>query len=618
MTKIGHRALLLALYIFSVASCVKDECLENEDKSISCIGNTEFVLREANPSNVVTEGAFSEDEAIATKSSGDISGFLGRTYKTKHYPLADKENLGMLAVIDLNSYINDHPDSYIEESYNKIENKSRVFTSLEEDSFFNNDKDVFSIGGKINIGLVKASIKQTLETVFNEKSTSQHKLAYAEFFNQWRHKGYHLDLYANNNLDMLDYLTKSFLDRLHDRSPKSFIDQYGAFFLSRYETGSRATVLYEGEYSNKYNYTYEQSKRVFESKINATLGKMWKVDAGLTYSHENNSSTTRKNIFNKYKYWTSAFNSTIGPDSAEISHELGNTVFDFTNWYDSLKDTTNFHIVRIPEKSLVPLTDFIEESNIKRQFEDFYAARSLPEKLQTPKIVINSIERDGGYDVSVDLITRYGDDKNYLAEGVFVEKKKIGEYYSELYKRLVPIFPNLAIVCNGNNIYSGIKPKYYVEIEVTRLYGTTDRINTYIGNLPDGGILLRSVELTNRFVSDYLIIEEARINRIYPNAKVSITDLDGDFPLTPRGYTIDDMTSLKILVDIVIPSYYYKYVDSKTGRIYIIDRDTMTAYCLYNRTIVRNYFSDRFIEMLPVSKIKSLDEIRKHYNIIAL
>lgn len=631
--RVQLNVLLLTILVVSLSvSCDKVEQDYGTNEIMTDRAETEYIIREANPQNKVVEGDISDDESLRTKGVNGISNYLGKTYKVDVYPLEDIDNIGILSVFNVDKYIHDHPEDYVEDSYNKIENRSRVFTSLENDDSYKNEHDVIEASSSIGIGLIKASIKYRFENTFNEKSSSQHKLAYAEFINLWKHKGYSLDFgsYTKNNSEILNYLSKDFLDRLHNRTPKKFIEQYGPYVLSKYQTGSRATVLYEGEYSFKSNYTVAESKRSFESRINASLGK-WSLGAGYSNSEENKDSSSNKNIFTKYKYWTSAFNSVIGPDTAEISHELGNMVFDFTDWYNSLKDTTNFHIVQLPTRALIPLTNYIEESNIRDQFEKYCSGKTIPDKLQTPSIRINTKQVDGGCNVSVILISRYGDNI-CLVKDKYVESAALNQYLASTCARLIPIFPDLKISSNSDLLNWNSKPGLYVTIEI--VYHGRDDINTYVGQIPYSGILIRSVELTRNYTRNYLRLEKERISKLYPKAKIVINDLDDGYSLVDRGLSLDQMSTLKMLVDrtttdeeiedfyvngdIVIPSYYYKYVDSKTGRIYIIDRDTMTAYCLYNQTIVRNYFSDRFIETLPASKIKSLDEIRKHYNIIAL
>ncbi len=644
MKKQKFNVLLLATIIGAAAvscqkeSVIKQDLSEASNEILLPDGRVEYLLRKGDPISQTERDYVTEDDNVSTKAVRDLTKHLGETYKLEAYPTASRENLGYLKVIDYDRYIQDHPDCYIEETYDCPNEQTNIISSFEEYEDIKNETDIVDVGGKINFVVFKLNAKYHYEKTFCTSESSQKKSIYGEFFKQWRHKGYFLDFISNidSNPEFMAYVSKGFLDRIYTYPPQEFINKYGAFFLSKYETGSQISVLYEGVSSDNKSATSEDKKRALEVAISASIGK-FSGDASYGQSNEDHSSTSNEEALSSIRFWINGNGSINGPTQSSTAQNLGSAAFDFTSWYESLKDTTGFDIIRLPKGALIPLTCFIEDNTIKNIFQKYYTTGTCLDNFYAPKLSLYVYDdAAGGYShIDTELFSRYSDESTVLKKNIVVKTRELDKYIGEECARLAAICPYLDITCNRNLFQPN---KKYVTIEIVRLPGKEkmDRITTTIGNFPGTGIVIKDVELDSRYVADYYEIERNRVKRLYPDKQIKGIDRDGDYhPIKPEGISISKMNGLRVFTDkhvtdeeidesyrngeIVIPNNFKKYVDVSTGKTYIIDSNARIAYSLYNRNAIRKYFSERFMEKLPTSDIHTTEDLRiRGYRIITL
>lgn len=628
---------IISLFCVVASSCEKEfSGIGDNTTHLQKEGDRIYILREGDPLPPLIDESCGDDVDILSKAGQDVTRHLGQTYKLEAYPTACKENLGYLPVIDYDRYINDHPECYYEDYYKRFSQSSYVFSSLSKYEDYKKEKDIVDAHANIKYSAFSLNAKGHYEYVFEHKDSTSRTYLYGEFFNQWKYKGYFLDINTNVNSapEYLDYISESFLNKLHIRPPQDFINNYGAFFVTKYITGSQVTALYEAEKKNRSSMTKQSELDSLGAAIDASLGKKWIDSLSISGGGSvGNSSTHKENYgFTHIRYKLDGLR---GPAQLEITQELGETVFDFSPWYDTLKDTTRYDIVQLPKGALIPLTDFIEESNIREEFNKYYNGISCLSQYETPYIMITVTEYKADdklkCDVETELHTRYGNDKVFLAlkEKKTLDKSDVHSYIAEELIRIGAIYPYVQVRCN-EDVYVG---KVFT-IDVTGI-PSGRCIRTMCGRAERTGVVMKQVEIPTTYVSDYLREEKARLAREYSNPRIVVKNEPGKiWPMKTYGYSMDEIPRLNVIFDkyvsdeevdeyyrsgeIVIPENYCKFIDSKTGITYILDNSKYIAYSLYNKNVINRYFSEKFIEELPASKLKAKEDIRDYYTIIAL
>lgn len=649
MKKQRINVLLLATIVCVAAVSCQKESIVNQDSSettnetneiILPNGEVEYVIRERDSRHPFDDGSSVKDDDIQTKAVRDISRHVGETYKMENYPIACKENLGYLPVIDIDRYLKDYPESFSNQLRRIYNSSCSVYTSFDEYEKSVKQKRVIDADASVGYSVFKANVTDHYEKTFNTTRKTIERSAYGEFFKQWIYRLYELDFNTDvvGNPEYANYLSKTFLDKLHNHPPKSFMQRYGSFALFKYITGSQISIYYAGESSEDSSSTSEERTNSLQASIDASLKG---ADKDSTEARDslsggwetgNGSGSTHKSVFSNIKYWMTANGTAYGPETVETAQVLGKTTFDFSSWKKSLKDTTGFDIIQLPEKSLVPLSLFIEETNLSNLFLSYISGASVSDKFEEPSVKVwiqESNAYSDSYSVSVELRTRYADYDLILMNRT-IKKTGLESFLGEV----KTMFPYLRILSNKN-----IR-NFRAEIEVSSASNESVNVKTYIMVSGLERILVREVTLPKIYVADYLKYEKERIiaryNRCQELPNISVIDLDVSYQAAALGYdklTIENRMSkvvdndFPILADMedavrsgkfTISNNLSKYVDNKTGKTYILDASYYRAYSLYDEGIIEEYFSKKFMDNLPKSKVKSVEDIKRKYEIYAL
>ena len=361
-----------------------------------------------------------------------------------------------------------------------------------------------------------------------------------------------LPQYIRKNLKK--YLCKSFIDELYYLSHDEFIDIYGGFLLHHFFSGGHALALYSGEYSEKIH--DEGKKKEAELTLEGSMMKSVNVsntegtgnsgdangktgaEVNVTIGKTTEDGSTYTDKFNKVEFAMATYGGLPSFSGFSVPKDLNTSSFNISSWCQSIASESNLTIVSLPDGALIPLTEFIEEDNLKEALYDYYEKGASKEikPMQEPYVEIHEAYRgDSRFVVMADLHTRYG----------------------EIIRLRNPV----------------LVPAIFVDSWISKAYSE-------ISTLFDG------IRFELRFIE------------------------------APGEKEVSYQPSDKLL-----PGCFGKYIDSSSGKIYILCEDminkNLVAYTIYNEEILNEYRLAKYVDSLPSSDI-TLEEIRKNYRLMAL
>lgn len=444
-------------------SCADDEnsALQLDVNSVES-GYDKIILQERNvnyPMSNYQQHKLQESETRALNTT-NFDNFIGRSFRLNEYPYEDGMNVGY-PIIDMDKYLSDYPyavnnppvkrsqtDLYAFSNYNRYEQKVNKKKTIS--GGLNLDFKVFSIGAK------KKSTK-----VFIGSDVQENKRVHGELSVKFYDRYYELNIPTSTREEILDkYLFKGFTDKLYSNSIDEILDIYGGFVLVKFLTGGQAYALYDAEYKGDTHNEESTSEKSLEAEMKATInlqdvgGAQTKSSAdGQPYQHFRLGRPAGTGESQSELFKTIAFSvRTIGGIPAyghfTVPKEIDEVNFDLTKWCNSLSNKEELTIIELPEKSLIPITDFIEEDNLKEAFYHYYEFGSKPDDectfLQEPCISIRTIfynQQIAVYETS--MKTRYGN--CIVLRRASMWGMDSSAYVWQEAARIGSIFPNLKI-----------------------------------------------------------------------------------------------------------------------------------------------------------------------------
>ena len=638
---------MAAVVGFTAVSCekeltVRQEPVETQDEILLPEGEGEFVLRDRDPEHPFVVKAPIDYGAIRTKAGQDISKHLGESFKLDSYPFASSHNLGNLRIFDYEKYIQDYPGRYYDILIQDTYNHSMTFANFDRYESKRKENLNISAGLDASVWIFKIKAKDTYKRVFNESETSLNEHVYGEYISQYQHKKYGIEIDNSfwGNQNFMDYVHADFLSSLYNNSPKVFIKNYGAFFLKEYITGAQLTFLYEGTHKNNKSTSSEEKENNLELSINASIGGKYIASLGVEGSVLNGSeasSSIEKN-FSRIEVSQRTIGGRYGFGDFSVSKELASANYSFDRWYNSLTDESVLVVTALNEGSLIPVTAFIEENNLKEKFNAYYQNGSESEDFQEPKITfIISDMANNSYKVERSIITRFNESISLGSD--VVNKNQLNTFIKDEYIKLGTAFPHIKITCNrgfDGDKNEGAEAKPLATIMVSPSSTGGRNIKTYIGKFAGDGILVRDVDLPTVYTADYLRAEKARLSRTYSGIVTKVQNTPGHvWPVSGKGCTIDQIPSLNYIYDrslptireieayykggeVFIPSTLTKFVDNKTGKTYILDEFQRIGYTLYDQDVMDCYSGGEFVRRIPNAQNITVKDIRRNYRLIAL
>lgn len=207
------------------------------------------------------------------------------------------------------------------------------------------------------------------------------------------------------------YLQKDFLDDLYNIHPYEFFSFYGPFVMTNFITGGRASALFAG--ITKTITTAEGREKTMDSQITASFsiidnGKD-SVSLGIGRGFTNGSSSTES--FTELETTLVTLGGAYGLGAFTTPKSIDNMNIDLTSWANSLNNTNTHSLIDIQNESLVPISEFFIETNLRTQYEQNVAGKELPSKiLIEPKLVgTGHFLSNGVFLHTIHLLTRFND-----------------------------------------------------------------------------------------------------------------------------------------------------------------------------------------------------------------
>lgn len=126
-----------------------------------------------------------------------------------------------------------------------------------------------------------------------------------------------------------------------------------------------------------------------------------------------------------------------------VPKEINTAVFDISSWSQSLANASNLTIVELIDDSLVPISEFIEEDNLKEALYDYYenGLDSYFDPLIEPHIEVRPKTNENEEIQVAYLVSRYGDyltltEWNIYPHSADSDLKQLINYLHEVYPSL--------------------------------------------------------------------------------------------------------------------------------------------------------------------------------------
>lgn len=481
----------------------------------------------------------------------------------------------------------------------------------------------------------------------SESSINEH--VYGEYTNSYLDRKYEV-LLPTKRGDHMDYISNGFRSYLYYSAPADFINSYGCFVISQYITGAQASILYKGDYIEHSLTEATDIEREFELTISSSVnekGSSYGGNAGFTVNNSNSTSSSNK--FASLEVSARTIGGIPLFSKYTSPKDISSVNYDFTTWCNSLSDQANLTIASFPDNSLIPITEFIEEDNLKSEIKNYCESNISPvNRLYEPCLTV-VLQRINDNYVSADLIldTRYTNVDKYK-----VDKNKVDRYH--ILKEEVPSSEMPIYIKKLQNTFPYLKIKVETDPDVTFVAVSENDPNLHFGILDFGGIvwtvlfyggnessdmiaLLREAYVGSKYATGYYEEEAARIKNLYPGIKVTV-DPDCSFYSIPKE-DYDDVTITwdysVVLYDEENYSDVYekntaifkdakKFIDNKTGKTYILTTARISsamekiAFTLYSEEIISDYGFEEIIDSMPLANNMTLKRIKKDYKLIAL
>lgn len=260
-----------------------------------------------------------------------------------------------------------------------------------------------------------------------------------------------------------NYTKKSFKDQLYYGSIDELIKNYGGFVLTKFLSGGQATALYSGVYIENTTDTDIQKESNLNTEISATIdiSKPTTKTKSTSNSSQNvylgkdpsmGISTTKK--FQSIQFSLRTQGGLPAYSQFSVPKDVNSITFDLSAWSRSLENTTNLTIAELIDESLIPISEFIEENNLKELIYSYYknGSNEKIKYLKEPSLVMQIIPyTEKGARLETFLITRYND--RIALRTYYMEPSELKLYVNQETARIKLLFPDLKITSQPNFPY---------------------------------------------------------------------------------------------------------------------------------------------------------------------
>ncbi len=496
----------------------------DEDKSIPIADDEgDIILRERDPDYPLTDYV-AERLTNRLNIVGDIyfGNMVGRSFKVADYPLESLKNIG-IRVIDIDKYSDDYPDAYYSVPIKESRSTSFSFYGFDRYETKSQVKDVIKDGYQINCLLFKIGTERTYSKVFTEESSSEAEYIYGEMNIKFCDRKYELFMpeYLKNEI-LYKYLSPGFVKFTYYYTPKEFIDSFGAFILTKFISGGKVTGLFRG----KRKYSQYIEKTVLEKNMNTEMSvcisekssdgnDSESISSNLSIGKSTQKFVSETNQFRKIEFSINTVGGLPVYANFTDARELCAPTVDLSTWCNSLSNESNLAIAELPAGCLIPITEAIEEDNLKEILYEYYKTGTCVwplTKFEEPKIYLSKKILQEGTQYYTHLVTRYGEDV-LIRTRYLPDNNDYDRYYSEERQRVGALFPHLAI--HARNSLAVIYPQSFQEadrsefdVDFMRRYVDPLTGKTYLLTHDDvSGELIGYTLFDSRIINDYGLAE---------------------------------------------------------------------------------------------------------------
>lgn len=563
MKEIRNLCIALTTSAIGISGCSYDSSMFQTREAVTEPASVKTVtICERDPDIPLTDyQTLREDIMSRAKSAVELTteDFIGCSYKTAYYPIEDANNIGF-PVIDIKKYTEDYPERLIKVPINQSFATSYSYADFDRMTEKTDMSSKLTIGSSSNILKVFShSSETTFNDVFSSYSFNSQRTVYGEST-----ISYYADRYALSLPPGLygritgNYLTDTFLEYLYSSSPEQLFNTYGCFALTQFISGANATALFTANEKSNTSATLRESHMDNLISASVGLGDLFSVGVSFGNSESQSSGDTIAHNFSDNAFSVHTYGGTAAYNQFTPPKDVNDAFFDLSSWCKSLLDEETHTIANIPENSLIPLYELIEEDNLKERLQQIMSTGNATNKdLDEPYIYIWNIPwtefetRQPMVDFHCKLYTRYG---NSL-------------HLSSCYLRA----PNDGIL------------ERFISYESARLKKQYPGLKIVVQELPP---------IDSWYTPDYTII-------------------------LPPGYSFPIDTSA---ADINL-NLMKKYIDPASGKLYLLPDENNSSdivYTVYNDATLNDYTIKNKIENMESVTGIDLDAMREAYRIIAL
>ena len=240
-------------------------------------------------------------------------------------------------VIDMELYERDYPGRA--EPVALLQSRATYY------SFANFDRYVqkcdlsskLSVSGNLDILKVfSASADLAFSEIFSCSTEKDYSTVYGETTISYYANKYDFSLPSGLYDRIIDgYLDEVFREYMYYSTPEQLFKNYGCFVLSKYISGANAKAIYRAHAMRSSTESFRESEMDALMSANVDVGSL--VSGGLSFGAGGGSSS-------------------------------GDAFFDLSDWCASLQNIQYHTIADLPDGSLIPLYEFIEEDNLRERF----------------------------------------------------------------------------------------------------------------------------------------------------------------------------------------------------------------------------------------------------------
>jgi hypothetical protein len=390
-------AVLLAVGFYA---CNENDDLVEKTGMQEQIKSKAIVLKERDPNSplILSKKVIDEPERKLKSGNEPFKKYLGRSFKMNTLPLTDYRNFGP-RVIEVETYLKDNPNGSDTDRIGYTDNYSFAYTNFSKYVEKSEVQKKVKGGFKLNLGLFSIGAKRSMERTFSKTKVEERNRVFGELHYLYQDSRYWLTTNSYDVKEMQNYLSKSFLNHLYNNTPTELYEYYGRFIMCDFIVGGKAIALYSGVYQG--NESSETRGKKMQTDIDASYGKTVSGDFGFGRGYTNG-----KEFSNKFTDLRASVK-TLGGIGAVVNfsnpEKVSSVNVNLTSWLSSLNNKNNHSIIEFSDDGLLPITEFVEEDNLKYQLETY---RPI-ERFYEPVLVYGYLEV-----LNRDLLciqTRFGD-----------------------------------------------------------------------------------------------------------------------------------------------------------------------------------------------------------------